>query len=273
MIKEFKTIIDKIEYTMLLTDSVEGLRKAKEKKLPVCFYEHGDENENRFLSLSDCSYVVLSLEAVDDDFVREVVSRFYKMPLVIGETKRLIIRELSLSELDCLPSELRWEKSFAQEYIKTMYEIYGFGLWLLVDKESGKYIGRAGIGILEEEKIAPTEQIFRLSLNNKIKEFETLHSYTKINSNDGSSDTLKANTNKDINTNKNDAGATNIKAGYELGYEILPDYRRQGYAYEACTEIMKFCRDRLEFDELFVRIDIGNTASLGLYERLKKYDL
>ncbi len=54
----------------------------------------------------------------------------------------------------------------------------------------------------------------------------------------------------------------------ELGYLIDQDYRRQGYAFEACRAILDFAFSRLELDEVYAVIDEKNEASLRLAEKL-----
>ena len=54
----------------------------------------------------------------------------------------------------------------------------------------------------------------------------------------------------------------------ELGYLIDQDYRRQGYACEACRAILDFAFNRLELDEVYAVIDEKNEASLRLARKL-----
>ena len=54
----------------------------------------------------------------------------------------------------------------------------------------------------------------------------------------------------------------------ELGYLIDQDYRRQGYAFEACRAILDFAFNRLELDEVYAVIDEKNEASLRLARKL-----
>lgn len=37
------------------------------------------------------------------------------------------------------------EKKFTESYIKNMYGMYGFGMWLVKDRDTDKLIGRAGL--------------------------------------------------------------------------------------------------------------------------------
>lgn len=75
------------------------------------------------------------------------------------ETPRLIIREMTLDDLDDLYNiydenvtkyveklyeDRKEEEEFTSAYIKNMYGYYGYGLWILQLKD-GTVIGRAGI--------------------------------------------------------------------------------------------------------------------------------
>ncbi len=54
----------------------------------------------------------------------------------------------------------------------------------------------------------------------------------------------------------------------ELGYLIDREFRRKGYACEACRAIMDYAFQRLELDEVYVQIDGQNKQSLRLAQRL-----
>ena len=41
------------------------------------------------------------------------------------------------------------ETQYIQDYIKNVYEFYGFGMWTVVEKASGQVIGRAGVSYRE----------------------------------------------------------------------------------------------------------------------------
>ena len=106
------------------------------------------------------SYVVLGLEQVTyDDFLR-VFQRFHGIPWHILETKRCQIREFGMDDLDALYAlyeqphvtdfieplyAYAQEREYEQNYIERIYGFYGFGMWLVFEKETGRLIGRAGL--------------------------------------------------------------------------------------------------------------------------------
>ncbi|MCR4956431.1 MAG: GNAT family N-acetyltransferase [Lachnospiraceae bacterium] len=97
----------------------------------------------------------------EDVFLPRVYQRFWDLPWLITETKRMIIREEQESDLDAIyamyeqphiqqfldpPFEDRGEElEYMRKYRKYVYGFYGYGLWHLIDKATGEHVGRAGI--------------------------------------------------------------------------------------------------------------------------------
>ena len=106
------------------------------------------------------SYVVYDEEDIDDNLLELVCARKYNEPLVISETGKFIIREMTVGNLphlyelyqtlsDCPYVEPLYEyedeKAFTIKYIENMYGFFGYGLWLVFDKKTGELVARAGI--------------------------------------------------------------------------------------------------------------------------------
>ena len=105
-------------------------------------------------------YVVENIDSIDKMYLETVYCRYYRFPLEIAETDRLILREMQLTDLDSLYEvydtlrdcpyieplyERAEEEEFTRQYIKNMYGFFEHGLWLVIRKEDNKVIGRAGI--------------------------------------------------------------------------------------------------------------------------------
>lgn len=105
------------------------------------------------------------LEEVGFTFLNRVFERHHHIPWIILETERCIVRELSLDDLDALFVLYAWdgmtdymeplydyeqEKEYQKAYIEHMYGFYGYGMWLVIEKETGRLIGRIGIEHREE---------------------------------------------------------------------------------------------------------------------------
>ncbi len=54
----------------------------------------------------------------------------------------------------------------------------------------------------------------------------------------------------------------------ELGYVIGKDYQHKGYAYEAAKAVLKYAKEELFLDELFICVQKDNIPSIGLAEKL-----
>ena len=111
-------------------------------------------------SYSGVDMLVEGFDEVDLDFLEKVWQRHHRIPWTILETERCVVRELTLNDLDALfelygdgeidkytdslyPYEE--EKEFQRAYIENMYRYFGYGLWLVFSKDTGKLIGRAGL--------------------------------------------------------------------------------------------------------------------------------
>ena len=80
---------------------------------------------------------------------------------VVLETERLVLRRLSMADLDALarlyadPEVRRWFPDGVRTYEQTREELawiidvyyvrYGYGLWAMILKETGAFIGRCGL--------------------------------------------------------------------------------------------------------------------------------
>lgn len=99
----------------------------------------------------------------DEEFLLRIWQRHYHLPWTIAETERLLIRE-SVAE-DLIPISRFYEeerdnpdvKPFSEEpeaefraYIAHRYPVFGYGLWTVTEKKSGRVIGRMGFETFTE---------------------------------------------------------------------------------------------------------------------------
>lgn len=116
--------------------------------------------------------VLQGLEEVDYEFLNRVYLRKHRLPWNILTTERCLIREMTVEDLDALyalysepkitdyveplyPPEK--EREYIASYIENMYRYFGYGIWLIVQKESGRVIGRAGFEEVEVNGHVKTE--------------------------------------------------------------------------------------------------------------------
>ena len=105
--------------------------------------------------LSGCRILLEGFEEIDRGFLEQVHTRALGLPVRIAETRRLILREMTLSDLPELNRICRENglpetgEEEAKAYIRYMYGLYQCGMWVVLEKESGRLIGRAGFGIAD----------------------------------------------------------------------------------------------------------------------------
>lgn len=109
--------------------------------------------------------LVEGFEEVDYNFLEKVYQRHYGIPWEILETERLRVRELTLADMDALFELYSYEGMtdymedlypyeeeyrYQESYIENMYRFFGYGMWLVFEKDTGKLVGRAGVEHREE---------------------------------------------------------------------------------------------------------------------------
>ena len=105
--------------------------------------------------LSGCRILLEGFEEIDQEFLEQVHTRALGLPVTIAETARLRIREMTLSDLPELNRICRENglpetgEEEAKAYIRYMYGLYQCGMWVVLEKESCRIIGRAGFGIAD----------------------------------------------------------------------------------------------------------------------------
>ena len=142
---------------LFITATDKGILLGKQLEIATMAYANSDFPNQTY---SGVDMIVEGFDEVDADFLEKVYQRHYRIPWTILDTERCVVRELSLDDLDALfelygdgeidkytdslyPYEE--EKEFQRAYIENMYRYFGYGLWLVFSKETGKLIGRAGL--------------------------------------------------------------------------------------------------------------------------------
>ncbi len=116
--------------------------------------------------LYQADILVEGFEEVDYYFLERIYQRKHGIPWRVVETRRCYLREMTtedLPDLYNLYSEAgmteymeplyEWEEELAytKAYIANMYQYYGYGMWLVKDRNTYELIGRAGLNNLEFE--------------------------------------------------------------------------------------------------------------------------
>lgn len=143
---------------LYITDRPEIYAKMARKGWYVLPYYH---KYNRGVSFPGAFYAIEKLEEADYASLDMAYRRLAGLPWDILETGRLKVRETTVGDVDSFyriygePSVTAYmedlfedrdeEIAYTENYIKTVYAFYGYGMWTVLEKESGEVVGRAGI--------------------------------------------------------------------------------------------------------------------------------
>lgn len=142
----------------VLTDDASCAMQCNERRIPYLFLLN--EN-NKQESLPSGAYCIESLMDISFDYVKKVYQRAKGLPWEILTTDRLKVREITVEDVPRLyelyadesitkymeplfPTQ-KQEEEYTSDYIQNVYHFYGYGMWLIVLKETDEVIGRAGL--------------------------------------------------------------------------------------------------------------------------------
>lgn len=173
----------KLEEILIELDTVAANEREKQEKRGILFLSDNPDicglavlggcsciacltEENKDKEFTGVRYAVESLANIDGRFMERVCRRYAGLPWEILQTKRCVVREMTTADvpsfyeiykepsitayMEGLFSEEEQETEYVKNYIKNVYEFFEYGLWTIVEKKSGKIIGRAGISWREE---------------------------------------------------------------------------------------------------------------------------
>ncbi len=149
---------------LFLSATDETLQLAQSLKIaPVAFINKDYPNQ----TYAGVEILIEGFEEVDTEFLNRIYLRYHRQPWQIVETNRCIVRELMLEDLPQLEElyqsdgvteyveplfEHEKEYAYQKAYIEHMYRYFGYGMWLVFQKETGRLIGRAGLEHREYEQ-------------------------------------------------------------------------------------------------------------------------
>lgn len=147
---------------LYITDDEETARFLRDRGEAVLIYFH---EENRNQDFSGFIFGVEDPESLEEGYLERVYRRLKGLPWNILETERCLIRETRPEDVDAfyqiysnpaitefmedLYPDKEQEREYIREYIEKVYTYYEFGVWTVVEKESGDIIGRAGFSYRE----------------------------------------------------------------------------------------------------------------------------
>ncbi len=123
--------------------------------------------KNREEDFSGFQYFIEGFEDADVCYFKRVYERLAGIAWIITETKRLRIREMTLEDMDAIyalydrPELIPFlpplyenreeEREYLKRYIRNMYGIFEYGMWLIEKKDDGEIVGRIGVENTEAE--------------------------------------------------------------------------------------------------------------------------
>ena len=153
--------------TLYLADSKRLLQMLAGRGAAYCAYSH---EANRGEELKPADYVLMEPQWVDRDSLVKIWQRERHLPWTILETERCLVREFVPGDLEAIcglyddearkyleaPSEdLEKERKILAAYIDKVYPLCGYGHWAVIDRGSGKLIGRMGFSFPKSSAPGP----------------------------------------------------------------------------------------------------------------------
>lgn len=146
---------------LIVCDAYDSYITLSKAHMAILFAASEDNRQELSLFADECPHYVVEdyLEAPADYYIK-IYERFVGIPWDIMSTARCNVREMCPSDIDDM-YELYEDKSvcrfmedlfdnrdvelkYINDYIKNIYDYYGFGTWNIYRSSDGRLIGRAG---------------------------------------------------------------------------------------------------------------------------------
>lgn len=176
----------------LITDSPEKKAIANKLGIGCAAYMHDDANISEY---PDVLYCIDAIKDMSDGTILRMYQREINIPWKILETERCIVREMTVDDLDDLyrvyddPDTKRFiedlyedrekELKFTIDYINNQYRFFEYGMWVVIDKATGRLIGRAGVFDREGQDISEIGFIFDRKFQGKGYAYEVMSAITE----------------------------------------------------------------------------------------------
>ncbi len=146
------------EGVLLISDDGEVCNQMVERAVPVVALLYEGIERNHFWKIP---YAIENINVLNIEYLEQIYRRYRSIPWDILETERCILREIKVEDVDSIAriyespnvrkfmeplyTPIEKEKEYTREYIKHVYGFYEYGTWVVVEKNLGKIIGRAGL--------------------------------------------------------------------------------------------------------------------------------
>lgn len=147
---------------LYITDDPKIAEELKSQGEAVLIYLHEGNQEQDFVGFL---YAVEDPDNLDPEYAVKVYQRMKGLPWDILQTERCLVRETTPEDvedffriysapeitryMENLYPEPEQEKQYIRDYIKKIYTFYEFGVWTVIQRNSGAVIGRAGFAYRE----------------------------------------------------------------------------------------------------------------------------
>ena len=168
---------------LVIEDSCHGVCAAKAANM-TCIGFYNPHSGKQDLSKADM--IIEGFDEVDTQLIQQIYCHSHKEPFTIATTQRIILRELTLSDMKALYEiyqqpeikkyvheidDYETELSKLEAYINHVYPFYHFGYWGIFDAKTNQLIGRCGIQANEIDGQSEIELGYFVSMESQGKGF------------------------------------------------------------------------------------------------------
>lgn len=150
----------KQEETLLIASKDASLESGQAADLATVAFSHPTFLDQSWRA---ANLLVEGFEEVDADYLIRIYQRKHGIPWKILETDRTYLREMTVEDVETLYEiyaqegmtdyieplyeDVQEEINYTKAYIESMYHYYGYGMWLICDRQNDTVIGRAGLNL------------------------------------------------------------------------------------------------------------------------------
>ena len=161
-LKEIEVETEGQRGVLYLTDDAGTARGLREAGEAVLIYLHPGNRDQDF---SGFLFAVEDPEELEPEYIERAYRRLKGLPWNILRTARCLIRETIPEDVESfyqiyshpaiteymegLYPDVEEERQYVRDYIEKVYTFFGFGVWTVIERETGAVIGRAGFSYRE----------------------------------------------------------------------------------------------------------------------------
>lgn len=221
-------IVDGKKIPVLISDENEALLAAKAAGRAIVGLWREDAAGDEWCAADT---LIADAEDADGEFLERIARRHLGLPWTICETERLIIREIAERDYEEIV------RNHVDDGLDTVEKVAGY-------TKRHYEVFEFGFWAVEEKKSGKLAGVvgFRIPQDDVTEDVECY--LLSLDDENILDDTL------------------------ELGYHIFPEYRRKGYAKEACQAVIEYAKEEFGTVQFIARIGRENIVSKKVAESL-----